>query len=86
MRPKTSQTFPEALRLNARAAVKPAMSKRPSRYSQNVMGMKRKIATYLRRSEPVPAALAKNLADLLWKEQRQRLEQLGKMRRRGELR
>ena len=61
-------------------------SGRPSRYSQNVMGVQRKIATYLRRGESVPAVLAKNLADLLWKEQRTRLGQLQNMRRRGELR
>jgi hypothetical protein len=70
----------------ARGNFEGSRSKRPSRHSQNVMGVQRKIATYLRRSEPVPAALAKNLADLLWKEQRQRLGQLGNMRRRGELR
>jgi len=61
-------------------------SRRPSRYSQNVMGVQRKVSTYLRRREPVPPALAKNLADLLWKEQRNRLGQLRNMRRRGELR
>jgi len=64
----------------------PAVSMRLSRHGHNVMAVQRKIATYLRRDEPVPAALAKNLADLLWKEQRNRLGQLGNMRRRGELR
>jgi hypothetical protein len=59
---------------------------RQSRHGKNVAGIQRKIASYLHTGAPVPPALAKNLADLLWKEQRSRLGQLQNMRRRGELR
>jgi hypothetical protein len=59
---------------------------RQSRHGSNVAAIQRKIARCLQRAEAVPEALAKNLADLLWKEQRSRLGQLQNMRRRGELR
>jgi hypothetical protein len=47
------------------------------------MAAQRKIAKYLHKGESVPPALAKNLADLLAKEQRSRLGQLQNMRKRG---
>jgi hypothetical protein len=57
-----------------------------SQHGKHVANVQRKIARHLNKGEPVPEALAKNLADLLWKEQRSRLGQLQNMRRRGELR
>jgi hypothetical protein len=63
----------------------PTMS-RKSRHGENVTAIQRKIAGCLHRGDAVPEALAKNLADLLAKEQRNRLGQLQNMRRRGELR
>jgi hypothetical protein len=51
----------------------------------NISDVNRKIARLLRRGESVPPALAKNLADLLAKEQRNRFGQLQNARRRGEL-
>lgn len=52
----------------------------------NISTTKRKIAKHLHKGKPVPPGLAQNLADLLAKEQRNRLGQLQNMRRRGELR
>jgi hypothetical protein len=52
----------------------------------NIAIAKLQVARRLRRGEPIPAGLAQNLADLLAKEQRNRLGQLQNMRRRGELR
>ena len=46
----------------------------------------RSIARHLNRGEPVPPGLAQALADLLRKEQRNRLGKLQNMRRRDELR
>jgi hypothetical protein len=46
----------------------------------------RSIARHLHKGVPVPPGLAQNLADLLRKEQRNRLGQLQNMRKRGELR
>jgi hypothetical protein len=51
-----------------------------------ISGVNRKIARHLHKGESVPPGLAQNLADLLRKEQRNRLGQLQNMRRRGEIR
>jgi hypothetical protein len=61
------------------------MSRKPT-LGANISTAKRKIATHLHKGEPVPPRLAQNLADLLAKEQRNRLGELQNARKRGELR
>jgi hypothetical protein len=60
------------------------MSRKPT-LGTHILEANRKIARCLHKGEPVPPALAKNLADLLAKEQRNRFGQLQNARRRGEL-
>ena len=58
-----------------------------SQHGQHVANVQRKIARHLHKGgEPVLPGLAKNLADLLWKAQRNRLGELQNARKRGELR
>jgi hypothetical protein len=52
----------------------------------NIAIAKLQVARRLRRGEPIPPGLAKNLADLLTKAQRNDFGRLQNMRRRGELR
>jgi hypothetical protein len=52
----------------------------------NIAIAKLQIARRLRRGEPIPDGLAKNLADLLAKAQRNDFGRLQNARRRGELR
>ena len=52
----------------------------------NIAIAKLQVARRMRRGEPIPAGLAKNLADLLVKAQRNDFGRLQNMRRRGELR
>ena len=61
------------------------MSRKPS-LGDNIAIAKLQVARRLRRGEPIPDGLAKNLADLLAKAQRNDLGRLQNMRRRGELR
>ena len=61
------------------------MSRKPS-LGDNIAIAKLQVARRLRRGEPVPAGLAKNLADLLAKAQRNDFGRLQNMRRRRELR
>jgi hypothetical protein len=61
------------------------MSRKPS-LGDNIAIAKLQIARRLRRGEPIPAGLAKNLADLLAKAQRNYFGRLQNARRRGELR
>jgi hypothetical protein len=61
------------------------MSRKPT-LGVHISQVNRKIAKHLQKGEPIPPGLAQNLADLLWKVQRQRLGQLQNMRKRGELR
>jgi hypothetical protein len=86
--PNTNQTLSPSLPALREGNHKRRFGGKPklSRHGANVAGIQRKIASYLHKGEPVPEALAKNLADLLWKTQRQRLGELSNMRRRGELR
>jgi hypothetical protein len=86
--PNTNQTLSPSLPALRQGNRKRRFADGPklSRHGANVAGIQRKIASYLHKGEPVPEALAKNLADLLWKEQRSRLGQLQNMRKRGELR
>ena len=91
MEPNLNQTLSPSLSALRRGNRKRHFRKREggpklSRYGANVAAIQRKIARYLHKGEPVPEALARNLAALLWKEQRARLGQLQNMRRRGELR
>lgn len=90
MNPNTNQILPFSLPALRQGNRKRRFAERNgpklSRHGANVAAIQRKIASYLHKGEPVPEALAKNLADLLWKEQRTRLGQLSNMRRRGELR
>ena len=62
------------------------MSKKPTLGDHIAIAKFGQIARRLRRGAPVPAGLAQNLADLLWKAQRSRLGELQNMRKRGELR
>jgi hypothetical protein len=59
---------------------------RKLRLGENISTVQRKIAGRLHRGEPIPPALAKNLGDLLAKDQRNRLGELQNARKRGELR
>ena len=88
MVPNTNQTLSPSLPALRQGNRKRCFAPAPklSRHGANVAGIQRKIASYLHKGHAVPEALAKNLADLLWKEQRSRLGQLQNMRRRGELR
>jgi hypothetical protein len=61
------------------------MSSKPS-LSDNIAIAKLQIARRVRRGEPIPDGLAKNLADLLAKAQRNDFGRLQNARRRGELR
>ena len=61
------------------------MSRKPS-LGDNIAIAKLQVARSLRRGEPIPAGLAKNLADLLAKAQRNDFGRLKNARRRGELR
>jgi hypothetical protein len=61
------------------------MSRKPS-LGDNIAIAKLQVARRLRRGEPIPACLAKNLADLLAKAQRNDFGRLQNKRKRGELR
>jgi hypothetical protein len=61
------------------------MSRKPT-LGANIAIAKLRVARRLRRGERIPAGLAKNLADLLAKAQRNDFGRLQNMRKRGELR
>ena len=61
------------------------MSRKPT-LGDNIAIAKLQVARRLRRGEPIPDGLAKNLTDLLAKAQRNDFGRLQNMRRRGELR
>jgi hypothetical protein len=57
-----------------------------SQHGKHVANIQRKIARHLNKGEAVPPGLAKNLADLLAKAQRNDFGRLQNARRGGELR
>jgi hypothetical protein len=61
------------------------MSRKPT-LGDNIAIAKLQVARRLRRGEPIPFGLAKNLSDLLAKAQRNDFGRLQNARRRGELR
>jgi hypothetical protein len=61
------------------------MNRKPT-LGDNIAIAKLQVARRLRRGEPIPDSLARNLADLLRKAQRNDFGRLQNLRKRGELR